>query len=276
MSMKKLITYLKLFRPASVLAMNLFLFIPILIISHDIKYSLLQTLPFILMLAGEIAFNDCCDVEKDKVNKPQRPLVSGNISIFYAKITSICIIITSALLGFLVYHTSWQRIVCFLVVACILSVYNMKHPVIALLKTIVTALATIITLSFVYTYHSINSGGSFFLVSAFFFILGRELMMDIRDMDGDLFNNYKTLAIFLGTYKTSVIILICFVISTISVLFMLVINFSFFKLILLLSAISLMFLCYLKFVQSNDTKKQNRYVLILWLPIVLILIVQII
>lgn len=273
--MKKFSTYLRLFRPQSVLAMNLFLFFPILIISHDAIFSLLQTLPFIFMIAGEIAFNDCCDIEKDRVNKPQRPLVNGNISVLNAKRLSICVILFSLLLGIFIYRESLQRELYFLVVTFMLSFYNINHPIVPLLKTIITALATVITLSFVYTYNRISTNQFFFLSAAFFFILGRELLMDIRDINGDSHNDYKTLAVILGAKRTEYIVLICFIISMLGATGMVAMSFSYFKLAILLPIFLLVMFCYKKFTHTSETKKQNKYILILWLPIILMLLIQI-
>lgn len=132
-----LLTYFLLFRPASVTAMNLFLFVPILLQSHNVCFSFMQTLPFAVMLSGEIALNDCCDYEKDRINKPQRPLVRGCVDIGHAMVASVIMIALSVLLGIVVYHDSILRMGCFLIVTVVLALYNIKHPIMAMLKTVI-------------------------------------------------------------------------------------------------------------------------------------------
>ena len=271
----KILTYFKLFRPASVLMMNLFIFLPILILTNNVAFSILQTLPFIFMLAGEVALNDCCDIEKDMINKPQRPLVAGHISVDNAMRLSLFVIAIGLLLGILAYRTSTERIISFLTVTIILSCYNMKIPFVPLLKTVFTAIATIITLSFVYTYNEICTDQYFFLGAAFFFILGRELLMDIRDINGDSNNNYKTFAVIFGAKRTGYIALICFILSMLAAIGMVVMSFSYLKSAVLLPiCLSVMFF-YKKFTHTSETKEQNKYILLLWLPIILMLFIQI-
>lgn len=271
-----LTTYIKLFRPASVITMNMFIFVPILLYTKSIVYSVLQTIPFIIMIAGEIALNDCCDIEKDRISKPQRPLVNSNINIRYATIISICVIVISLLLSFIFYVRKASRILCFCIVTLILSFYNVKSSVIPLIKTIITAVATVVTLSFVYTYFNSDLNQYFFLGATFFFILGRELLMDIRDINGDISYDYKTIAVVMGLRKTTLISLTAFILSTVCALSMLIINFTYIKLAILFLAIFLMFFCYVKCIQTDDTKKQNKYILILWVPIIMMLFFQIV
>lgn len=270
----KLFVFIKLLRFPSVLMMSAFILLPILSATHDIAFSSLHTLPFILMLSGEIALNDCFDVEKDKINKPQRPLVGSSINIYHATVASVCVIMLGLLSGGLVYGFLAHRFLYLLAVTAILSFYNYKHPLIPLLKTGLTATATVVSLSFVYTYISIGVSQYFFLIAAFFFILGREVLMDIRDIRGDSSNNYKTVAVVLGNQKASIFALICFFAFAITAICMLLTDYSFLNLIIVLLVVFLSLGCYIRCIKSNSSKEQNKYVLFLWIPIVLMLFIQ--
>lgn len=255
--------------------MNAFIFLPILILTKNTFFAIMQTLPFIFMISGEIALNDCCDIEKDKISKPQRPLVKGNINIHYAFITSICFIFLSTFLGCIIYAEDLSRIVCFLFVVVILSAYNLKLSIIPVVKTIITSLATVISLSFVYTYFDITYTKIYFLISSFFYILGRELLMDIRDIAGDKMNDYTTIAVVFGVTKTRVMSLISFILSTIWAVIMLLSDFSYLDLLLLFVIVVLEIVFISKCFKSSNSKIQNKYILFLWMPIILMLIIQI-
>lgn len=269
-----ILTYILLFRPASVIAMNLFLFVPILLESRNVGFSFVQTLPFILMLSGEIALNDCCDYEKDCISKPQRPLVRGYVNVKHAVIVAVGMIVLSVLLGIAVYQDLPLRIACFLIVTVVLAAYNLKHPIIPILKTVITAAMTVLTLSFVYTFTTFGFVQFFFLGAAFFFILGREMLMDIRDLEGDRINSYKTIAVRWGSLFVARLSLAAFLISAIFTVVMVLGMSSTFKVVLMIPCLCFEFFCCDRCIRENLPDKQNKYILLLWLPILVMLIIQ--
>ena len=272
--MKNIIGIIKASRLPSVIAMNLFVFLPIYLHLKDILYAVLQTIPFILMISGEIILNDCCDVDKDRINKPHRPLVHYNVNIKIAAKLAFFIILFSVLLSFLIYRTNIFRLALFLVVVALLTLYNHQNAIVPIIKTLVTALATVLSLLFAYSYSSLTSKEIFFLLAAFFYILGRELLMDIRDVKGDGNENYKTIAVILGSHKVFFIGCICFFIADLFLGLYISIDSSFNELLLCVLAIIVESMCIIKFYQNQTTKQQNRYALLLWVPILLILISQ--
>lgn len=269
-------TYVLLFRPVSVIAMNLFLFVPILIQSHDVGFSFMQTLPFIVMLSGEIALNDCCDYEKDRISKPHRPLVKGCVDVRHAMIAAIGMIVLSMLLGVMVYRDTLLRMGCFLIVTTVLAAYNLKHPLVAMLKTVITAAMTVLTLSFVYTFTTFGRVQQFFLGAAFFFILGREMLMDIRDIEGDNYNGYKTIVVRWGVRCVARLSFASFLISAIFTVAMVLCLSSWIKLFLTLLILCFEFFCYIRCIWVNKPDHQNKYILLLWVPIMFMLIVQLV
>lgn len=273
--MSTLRTYFLLFRPASVIAMNLFLFVPILFQSHNVHFSLMQTLPFVVMLSGEIAFNDCCDYEKDRINKPQRPLVRGCVDIGHATIASAVMIALSVFLGIMVYHDSLLRMGCFLIVTVVLTLYNIKHPIMAMLKTVITAGMTVLTLSFVYTFSAFGRVQLFFLAAAFFFILGREMLMDIRDYEGDKINGYITIAVRFGVRYIAMLSCVSFLISAVFV-FLMALSLSKVIVLLAMPILFFEFFCYYRCINAKSSKEQNKYILLLWVPIMFMLIIQLV
>lgn len=271
--MNKVISYFKLFRPASVLAMNVFIFLPIFYATNNVKFAFVHTLPFIVMLSGEVALNDCVDIEKDRINKPQRPLVKGNINVSSALRLTIAIIILGIVLGCIIYRDSHERLICFAVVSIVLACYNIKSRIIPLIKTIITATTTVLALSFVYTFISIDLSRYLFLGAAFFFILGRELLMDIRDIEGDKRFNYETLAVLCGPTKIRKIALLSLVISSICLGIMLATRFSFRGFMLFCTSTIIEYYCFAKCVYIKDSQQQNKYILFFWIPMIMMLFV---
>ncbi len=272
--MNKLLNYFKLFRPASVLAMNVFIFFPILYSTNNISFALVHTLPFIVMISAEIALNDCADIEKDRINKPQRPLVKGNINVNNALNITIAILTLGIVLGCIVYKTSPKRLLCFIAVSIALSCYNIKSKIIPLIKTIITATTTVLALSFVYTFIDIDFSKYFFLGAAFFFILGRELLMDIRDIEGDKLFNYETLAVLCGAIRIRKTALLSLIMSSVCLGIMLIVRFSFMSLLTFGVSTIIEYYCYVKCICANNSQQQNKYILIFWIPIILMLFIQ--
>lgn len=268
---QQILTAIRLLRPQSVILMCLFLMIPIGIHTQSITYAIVIVLPFFLLLCGEIALNDVCDIEKDRINKPQRPLVSGSLSVRTGFLLAITCILIAGVLGAILYYDNLWRIIIFYGLLVILSCYNIPSRIMPLIKAFITAGATILSLSFLLTFNSLQQP-VLSLSSAFTFILGRELLMDIRDYDGDRQNGYITIAITVGKEKTFLGAITCFGLSMILCMAMVLRNLSPLRLfagILVLLTTSLLVVL---FSHADTVKLQNRIALLLWLPIIEMLI----
>lgn len=273
MSKSVLWTAVKLFRLPSVIAMNMFIVLPLALHTGDIGFAFWQDFPFLLLIAGEIAFNDCCDVEKDKINKPQRPLISGSLNIRLAFILSLSVIGTSLILGIYLYQANALRLILFLMTAIILSVYNLPFAGVVLVKNFLTATATVLSLSFVFTFIPISQEGFLFLVAAFLFIISRELLMDIRDIDGDSQENYRTLAVIFGENRIFCLAKILLSLSIILRILYLCSSFSLKSMVLIFIQIFIEIICYASFKKFAVPQQKNQVILLLWVPMLLMLVV---
>jgi geranylgeranylglycerol-phosphate geranylgeranyltransferase len=167
------------------------------------------TLPPALILAGMIGFvtcgfgnlvNDLYDIKIDKINNPQRPLVSGKANRKLVIVLALCLLIIS-----LVFSLSIDLVVFFLVlgVSILLFAYAAflkKKPVANIIVSAITGL------SFVLGGIVVKNPVSIFpFVFSFFIHMPREIIKDIIDIKGDKQNNVVSIPIALGIRRASTI-----------------------------------------------------------------------
>ncbi|AWS00659.1 MFS transporter [Metallosphaera hakonensis JCM 8857 = DSM 7519] len=160
----------------------------------DPRELVLAILVVSLVAAGGYAINDVYDVEIDRINKPDRPIPSGAISVKAA---------TSLSYGFMgagVFLSVVQGYVQFAValltsIALVLYARNLKRT--GFYGNLVVATTT--ALSLFYGGLSFHSG--FWVqriwipvIYTFLLTLSREIVKGIEDYRGDLANNVRTLA----------------------------------------------------------------------------------
>ena len=276
--LKKIHGLIMLLRLPSAILMNLFIFVPLLLHYHDISFALIQTIPMLLLIMGEIALNDCCDIERDKINKPKRPLANDLLNrkqgIVIVCITLICALI----LALFIYSLYSIQFLIFTLLLLVLSLYNIKNSFFQMLKTFITSLSTVLALCFILTYISIPNNYLYFLASAFFFIEGRELLMDIRDFEGDSETDYCTLAVKLGCKNVFRISLVSFIVSFLISLIGLIPIWSqkVYKVLLFVIAFIFInifvFIFYNSKIKNDNKTTANRAIILMWIPMILMLV----
>ena len=176
---------------------------------------ILQTLGFAFAIAFANIQNDIWDLETDRLNRPERPLVSGKVSITAARRTWIALLILTIICGFadsLVTKTNWTASIFFILLSALLIVYNkwLKH--IPLLKNMTVALlcATPLILCFFYpagisetenfTMDPADKIGFLYPAMLFAFLLttAREIYKDLEDETGDLKAGIMTFPLIAG------------------------------------------------------------------------------
>ncbi|ACF14975.1 UbiA prenyltransferase [Chloroherpeton thalassium ATCC 35110] len=148
--------------------------------------------------AGNV-INDIQDVEIDKINKPNRPLITGALSINAAKWFWVWLNLVGFLLAWLI---SKEAVAIAGASILILFVYSLFFKRQVLIGNLVVC--TIISLAFVYgamAYGKLE-GIVFPIIFSFLFNFGREVLKDLEDVEGDKSAGARTLAIQLGTKKT--------------------------------------------------------------------------
>jgi len=149
-----------------------------------------------LILMSGNAVNDVFDIEADKVNRPQRPLPRGDLSVRQAFAISLMLAGLALILAFFV------NLRCFLVAlfyAVMFFVYAVWLKPTGLPGNIVVSSGT--GMSFIFGSFTIDwflPLTALFATCAFILNLGREIVKGAEDLEGDRVRNCKTIAMRYG------------------------------------------------------------------------------
>ena len=181
---------------------TLAIFLPAVYSGKSFAASVLIALPFFLSAIGGFALNDYFDSETDAINKPQRAIPSGRLSRRFV----LCFALSSIALAFfsaiLISNTTPELT---LYLSCIAGVaaYNVFVKYVSLTKTFLTSAVSSIPILFSVVVFDYPAVYLLLPIATSGFVLGREWLMDIRDLKGDLFYRRATIPMVLGTKPTA-------------------------------------------------------------------------
>jgi 4-hydroxybenzoate polyprenyltransferase len=201
---RNIVGFLFLIRIVTSSAIALVVILPLLHEGSSITRSFLAAMPFFLAAAGGFALNDYYDAEKDRINKPYRALPSGRINPGVVKSIAFTLIGSASLAAILVSHNTFQlALYGFSILGVTFYNYLVKH--ITLSKSIVTALVS--TLPLLYVVVTLDYPKTYFFIpaSSLVFLIGREWLMDVRDIVGDATAGIETLPISIGSMWTAIL-----------------------------------------------------------------------
>jgi 4-hydroxybenzoate polyprenyltransferase len=153
-----------------------------------------------------MVINDVYDVETDKINNPLRPIPSGQIKIYEAIILNLLLLGTAEYLSIRFLSTNPQLLVDFVIV--VVGIYTSILKRIPLIKNV--SCAGIVALSIFFAGLASNTetaliteNKNFGLLAIavdliFYGSLSNEILLDIRDYDGDKANKIYTLPVIFG------------------------------------------------------------------------------
>ena len=241
-----LATLIKMTRPVNIVIAVVTLFIGLFLIDQLPEINSIPILPKInfvspILLSLGFAFaigfgniqNDVLDFESDKLNRPERPLPSGKISLKAAKFSWISMMVLTIICGiadscicYFNYNTTGTKIlipaIFFIALALLLIAYNKKLKHIPLLKNMTVAFLcmTPLILTLIYPYPSeyletdINGEELsnilgfihpyiFYkllpaMMFAFLLTTSREIYKDLEDETGDLKAGIMTFPLIAG------------------------------------------------------------------------------
>jgi len=162
--------------------------------------------------------NDIFDIEVDAVNAPDRPLVSGVVSVRAAYILSVFLVVLG--LAFSVLEGVFAFVIA-VVFALIAMIYNSKLKVYGVYGNILVALCVVAP----FLYGMAIAGGIdlvviAFSIMAFLVNVAREIVKDTMDIEGDLRRGVKTLPMKIGVKKSAYI---AFILTFIAIVISLII-----------------------------------------------------
>lgn len=162
--------------------------------------------------AGNI-INDIYDVDSDKINHPERPLITGGLSIDFARRLYWYLVLLSIAISFFLPPLA-AGIVFLATVILYLYSYKLQHFLLVgnLLVALLTALA------FVFAGVVANATNKMIIPAVFGFLVNliRELVKDMQDRYGDQFTGSRTFAILVSrrVFKTTLIALTILLVLT--------------------------------------------------------------
>jgi geranylgeranylglycerol-phosphate geranylgeranyltransferase len=146
------------------------------------------------------AVNDCIDIETDRINKPGRPIASGRLTAVQGAAASIVYLIAGLVVAVL---TNIQCFIIALIAAGTLFIYSMRlKRVVALSNVVVSAAAAgtfvyavAVGQEWAWEQSRLALTGAVF---SFLYQMGREILKDAEDVEGDRAAGIKTIPIVLG------------------------------------------------------------------------------
>jgi len=148
-----------------------------------------------LIAAGANAINDFFDIDIDAINKPNRPLPGGRVSIFAALLFyGLCNLAALMLASFVNKSSFW--IVWFS--ALLLFFYSARLKGTVLWGNLTVSLVT--GLAFLFGGVAVGSWRNALIPAGFAFLmhLGREIVKDLEDVEGDRIGRAQTLPVVYG------------------------------------------------------------------------------
>ncbi|MDP2300805.1 MAG: geranylgeranylglycerol-phosphate geranylgeranyltransferase [Ignavibacteria bacterium] len=261
MLLNSLFNLIKLTRPLNGVIAFVSICVAVFISSENgttISIYLLAALSGAITGAAGNVINDIYDVEIDKINRPDRVLVSGKVGTRLAVIFYFLLVTTSLLLSYII---SIQNLLIVLGATILVFIYSKYFKRLPLAGNLIVATVT----GFAFIYGGVAAGNYseniFPALFAFMTTLIREIVKDIEDMEGDSSFFVNSFPIAYGITKAKRLILsltILLIIMTTLPFILKIYNIEFFIVIMLILN---PFLVYsLKLLFNSDSKVEMRKV----------------
>ena len=211
--------YIEILRPGNAV-MGAISIILIAIIDKTISIPIIIAMlaVFFETAAGNV-INDYFDYNIDLINKPERPIPSGRISLKAGRNYGYLLFLLGTVCGFLIsYLTSnWIPFAIVLIADVILYLYAYKLKSTPLIGNLTVGFMT--GFGFVFGGFTLNNPGiisvSIFLgFFAFVMTTAREIVKDIEDIEGDKAEGARTLPILIGERIPAIIAAILIVVDS--------------------------------------------------------------
>ena len=182
--MRMIAAYIRLTRPLNLLIGFFSIFVGGFITGsiHPVVKLLLACISGVCIAAGANVINDYYDIDIDRINKPDRPLPSGQISRSSASRFALLLFFTGIGLSVFIHLTA---LLITLSVSALLIFYSYAGKRIFLVKNLIVSFS--VGAAFLYGGMAVGSVLNAMIVGLFAFLyhLAREIIKDIEDQEGD-------------------------------------------------------------------------------------------
>ena len=210
--------YIEILRPGNAL-MGAIAIILVAIIDRTMNIPIILAMlaVFFETAAGNV-INDYFDYNIDLINKPERPIPSGRISLKNGRNYGYLLFLAGTICGFLISYltNNWIPFVIVLIADVILYLYAYKLKATPLIGNLAVGFMT--GFGFVFGGFSLNNPSiittSLYLgFFAFVMTTAREIIKDIEDLEGDKSEGARTLPILIGTKIPAIIATILIIVD---------------------------------------------------------------
>jgi len=185
-------------------------------------------LTYFFIAGAGMVINDIYDIEIDKINRPERPIPSGRISVNQAKILFIIYLIIG--MSFAIFHSFLFNLgILNVLIAAFFVFIGWLYAKWGKKSGFFGNIIVSVSFSIGMIYGAILNGSNipayiyYFFLTAFFLLLSREVIKGCEDFEGDQKEGVKTLAIRIGIKKATKISMIF---SIIAIVFFILPNFT--------------------------------------------------
>ena len=210
--------YIEIIRPGNaIMSAIVIILVAIIDRSFNLPIFLAMLAVFFETAAGNV-INDYFDYHIDLINKPERPIPSGRISLKNGKNYGYLLFILGTICGFLISYltNNWIPFLIVLLADVVLYLYAYKLKSTPLIGNLAVGFMTgfgFVFGGFTLNHESIIITSIFLGFFAFVMTTARELVKDIEDMEGDKLEGAKTLPILYGERITSILAFILIIID---------------------------------------------------------------
>ncbi|MFX0040500.1 MAG: geranylgeranylglycerol-phosphate geranylgeranyltransferase [Promethearchaeota archaeon] len=178
---------------------------PIILIMNII----LGVITYFFIAGSGMVINDYYDIEIDKINRPERPIPRGSISLKQAKIlwiTTVLIGIIIAILHSILFNIGYLNVILAVFFAFMGWLYAAWGKKSGFIGNIIVSISFSIGLVYgaVLNNSIVPPYIYFFFFTSFFLLLSREVIKGCEDIEGDKNEGVKTLAIRIGIKKATI------------------------------------------------------------------------
>ncbi|MCF7808188.1 MAG: geranylgeranylglycerol-phosphate geranylgeranyltransferase [Candidatus Marinimicrobia bacterium] len=180
---------------------------------QDINSLILLMLSVILINGAGNVINDIYDIDIDRINRPDRPLPSGQMKLSTARVYMFNLFTVGVFCAALISLTTFY--IAALVATPLLVAYSFKLKRLPLIGNLVVSF--MLGLAFIYVGSAFGKISSTLVMAAlaFGFTLIRELVKDLEDMEGDQESDAKTLPLVWGEKRTLILTVLIMGVSAI-------------------------------------------------------------